>query len=270
MNSVEFIDLLRLLPVQRAIIALIVAGSAFPIIGVWIMGLNILPVRFAMMHVALFGIALGLLLGIEPTLVALLVCGASGASLAPLAHRPAGLAGPMGIVMTMAIASALLLLSQTGINANGAFELLWGSILATRQSDLIVLVVVSIGILGVYGWQRRDIALLLYDREIALCSGIAVDRLTMGLLIIIALSIAAAVRLTGALLVDAITILPAIAARNLGQSLGSTIAWAMAIGVVGNLVGFCLTLMFNQPPGPMLVITVGGITILSYLRKEPV
>jgi zinc transport system permease protein len=46
------LELLRLVPVQRAIMALMIAGAAFPIAGVWIIGLNIVPVRFAMMHVA--------------------------------------------------------------------------------------------------------------------------------------------------------------------------------------------------------------------------
>ena len=56
--------------------------------------------------------------------------------------------------------------------------------------------------------------MLLYDREIAWCSGIPVKGLTIALYVLIAVSIAAAIRLTGALLVDAVTILPALAARE--------------------------------------------------------
>lgn len=263
------LGLLQLPPVQRAIAALVIAGATLPIAGVWIIGLNIVPVRFAMMHVALLGIALGMLVGVEPALAGLLLCGLTGAALAPLAQRPGGLGGPMGLVMTMAIALALLVLSVSGVNANGAFELLWGSILATRAVDVALLTLVGASIVGVYVWRRRDLALLLYDRELALCAGVAVGGLTLLLLVVIAVAIGSAVRLTGALLVDSVTILPALAARNLGRSLGAMAAWAVAIGVVGNLLGFALTLFLNQPPGPLLVLTVGVITLLTYGRGAP-
>ncbi len=260
--------LLEIVPVQRAALAIAIAGATFPIAGVWIIGLNIVPVRFAMMHVALLGISLGLLLGIDPTVTGIVLCALTGASLSPLARRPSGLSGPMGLVMTLAIALALLVLSISGVNANGAFELLWGAILATRAVDVYNLALVAFILAGIYLWKRRDLALLLYDREIALCSGLNVDRLTLVLMVVIAVSIGSAVRLTGALLVDAITILPALAARNLGRSLDEMVLWAVGIGLFGNLFGFGLTLLFNQPPGPLLVITVGLITFTTYFIRR--
>lgn len=122
----DLVELWNLLPVQRGLVALLLAGMALPLAGIWIVGLNIIPLRFAMMHVALLGIALGLLLGIEPILAAVLMCGLAGAALAPLASRPEGLAGPLGLLMTISIALAFLVLSWSGVNATGAFELLWG------------------------------------------------------------------------------------------------------------------------------------------------
>lgn len=264
----QFTDLLQLLPVQRAVFAILIASVAMPVVGVFIVGLNIMAVRFAMMHVALLGIAIGLLLGLDPTLCGLVLCALAGAATAPLAGRPAGLSGPHGFLMTMAIAAALFVLSLSGVNANGAFELLWGSILATRNSDVVMIAVISLLVLGLYVWQRRSLGLLLFDREIALCSGVNVERLTLILLVVIALAVAASVRLTGALLVDSITLLPALGARNMGTSLSSCVRWAIVLAVVGNLLGFVLTLFFNQPPGPMLVLTVGGLTLLTYLKHR--
>ncbi len=64
MNALAAADLgavLQLVPVQRAGFALLLAAIGLPVIGVVIVGLDIMPVRFAMMHVALLGIAVGLL-----------------------------------------------------------------------------------------------------------------------------------------------------------------------------------------------------------------
>jgi len=265
--TTDLSELLALPSVQRSGVALVVAGLFLPLIGVLIVGFDILTVRFAVMHVALLGLAVGLWIGVDPTVLALVLCGAAGAGLAPLAGRPGGLSGPMGFLMTITIAAALLVLSISGVNANSAFSLLWGSILATRPADLALLIVLAVVVIGAYSARRRQIALVLFDREVAACSGIAVGALTAAALIGVSVSIAASIQLTGALLVDSLTILPALAARNLASSLRSMATWAVGIGVTANLAGFLIALLLDLPPGPVLVIVAGAITLSTYLRR---
>ncbi|MFJ9434418.1 metal ABC transporter permease [Streptomyces sp. NPDC101490] len=259
---------LQLLPVQRAGLALLLAAVGLPVIGVVIVGLDIMPVRFAMMHVALLGIAVGLLTGIDPMLCALVACALSGASVAPLARTPTGLSGAMGLLMSLAVAAALLLLAVSGVNASGAFALLWGSILSVGTADLVVLGALAVVVPGLFWWRRRDVALLLYDRELAEVSGVPVRFLTAALLVLVAVAVAGAIRLTGALLVDALTLLPALAARRLGRSLGSITLWAVGIGVVVNATGFLLALWLDWPPGPVLVLTAGLVVLAAHLVPE--
>ncbi|WP_327276923.1 metal ABC transporter permease [Streptomyces sp. NBC_01224] len=261
-------ELLQLLPVQRAGFALLLAAIGLPVVGVVIVGLDIMPVRFAMMHVALLGIAVGLVTGLDPMLCALVACALSGAAVAPLARTPAGLSGAMGLLMSIAIAAALLVLAVSGINASGAFALLWGSILSVGTVDLIVLGVLAVVVMGLFLWRRRDIALLLHDRELAQCSGVAVRALTLVLLVLVAVAVAGAIKLTGALLVDALTLLPALAARRLGTSLKSITLWAVAIGIVVNLTGFLIALWLDWPPGPVLVLTAGAAVLAVHLIPE--
>ncbi|MEU0687382.1 metal ABC transporter permease [Streptomyces uncialis] len=260
--------LLELLPVQRAGAALLLAAIGLPVIGVIIVGLDIMPVRFAMMHVALLGVAVGLLTGIDPMLCALVACALSGAGIAPLARTPDGLSGAMGLLMSLAIAAALLLLAVSGVNASGAFALLWGSILSVGGMDLVVLGALAVVVPGLFWWRRRDIGLLLYDRELAQCSGVPVRALTTVLLVLVAVAVAGAIKLTGALLVDALTLLPALAARRLGNSLTSITLWAVGIGIVVNLSGFLLALWLDWPPGPVLVLTAGAVVLAVHFLPE--
>lgn len=127
--------------------------------------------------------------------------------------------------------------------------MLWGSILSVGTPDLIVLGVLALAVPGLFWWRRREIGLLLYDRELAQCSGVPVRALTAALLVLVAIAVAGAIKLTGALLVDALTLLPALAARRLGSSLKSITLWAIGIGVVVNLTGFVLALWLDWPPG---------------------
>ncbi|MFN8123077.1 MAG: metal ABC transporter permease [Thermoleophilia bacterium] len=249
-------------------IALVIAATALPVVGILIVGLDVIPIRFAMMHVALLGIAVGLWTGLDPLLCGLALCGLVGAGLAPLAEHGQSLSGAAGFVMTVAIALALVVLSVAGVNANGAYALLWGSILATRTIDVVLIAVVCSATLVFYAARRRSIALLLFDREIAACSGVRVGALTLAVLVIVAVATASAVKLTGALLVDAVTLLPALAARNLATSLGSAVGMAIAFGLGGNLVGFFLALALDQPPGPVMVLTAGAVTVATYLKRS--
>ncbi|MGW6455391.1 metal ABC transporter permease [Streptomyces sp. NPDC055078] len=261
-------ELLQLVPVQRAGFALLLAAVGLPVIGVVIVGLDIMPVRFAMMHVALLGIAVGLLTGLDPMLCALLACALAGAGVAPLARTPQGLAGAMGLLMSLAIAGALLVLAVSGVNASGAFALLWGSILSVGTPDLVVLGALAAVIPALMWWRRRDIALLLYDRELAQCSGVPVGALTLVLLVLVAVAVAGAIKLTGALLVDALTLLPALAARRLGSSLRAITLWAIGIGITVNLTGFLIALRLDWPPGPVLVLTAGAAVLAVHLIPE--
>lgn len=257
-------ELFALPGVQRSAIGLLVAGCSLPVVGVFIIGLDVITVRFAVMHVALLGVALGMWAGVEAQAVALGLCAVMGAALAPLAGRPGGLAGPMSFLMTVAAAAALLVLSISGVNANGAFEVLWGSILATRAQDLVAIVIVAVAVLGVLLRFRRELGLLLFDRELAACSGVAVGALTGLVLVLVALSIGAAIRVTGALLVDSVTLLPALSARNVARSFSSMAVWAVLFGLVGNAIGFLLALQFDQPPGPTLVLVAGAFTLVTF------
>ncbi|MFJ5778836.1 metal ABC transporter permease [Streptomyces sp. NPDC093094] len=261
-------QLLQLLAVQRAGVALLLAAVGLPVVGVVIVGLDIMPVRFAMMHVALLGIAVGLLAGLDPLLCALVACALAGAGVAPLARTPDGLSGAMGLLMSLAIAAALLVLSVSGVNAQGAFALLWGSILSVDTVDLWLLGVLAVVVPALFLWRRRDLALLLHDRELALACGVRVDRLTLLLLVLVAVSVAGALKLTGALLVDALTLLPALAARRLGTSLKSITVWAVGIGVAVNLTGFLVALKLDWPPGPVLVLTAGIVVLAVHLVPE--
>lgn len=257
-------DLLQLAAVQRSFIALLLASVGLPIAGVLIVGLDIITVRFAVMHLALLGIALGLFIGVDPLLSAVVVATVATGAITPLAGRGRGLGGPMGFLMTVAIALALLVLSMTGVNATGAFELLWGSVIATRPDDLVLIGVVSAVMATFVIVLKRRIALVLYDREIATASGITTGPLVLVTLMLVAATIASSIRLTGVLLVDSMTLLPALAARNLAQSFTSMLCWAMGIGLLANGAGLLISLVVDQPPGPVMVLTTGTVTLITF------
>lgn len=86
----DLLDLLALPSIQRSLLAVVVAGLCLPIAGVFIVGLDVIPLRFAMMHVALLGIALGLWVGVDGQAAGLVLCAVVAAGLALVADQPPG------------------------------------------------------------------------------------------------------------------------------------------------------------------------------------
>ncbi|HZK05279.1 MAG TPA: metal ABC transporter permease [Actinomycetaceae bacterium] len=259
----ELVELLQLAAVQRSFIALILASLGLPLAGIVLVGLDLVPMRFAIMHVALLGAAIGLLIGVDPIGVGIVLSAVAGGLLAPMSRSRSGFTGAIALLLTVAIALALLVLAIAGVNAAGAFELLWGSILATRPADLWVIGGISLLLLAFFVVKRRQLALVLHDRELALTSGVHADALVIFLLVTVAVAIAASIRLTGALLVDAVTLLPALAARNLADSLKGMIVWSIVLGLLGNMVGLIVALVLDLPPGPILILTAAAIVVAT-------
>jgi len=268
----DLASMLMLAPVQQGLLALLLGAVGLPIVGVVIIGLDIVPVRLAMAHVGLLGIAVGMLVGLDPLLCALVACAACGVALAPPARNPSGLSWATGLLATVAIAAALLVLAVSGVGVDGVFALLWGSVLATDPNDVVLLGLLAVGLPVLFVMRHRDLALLLHDRELAACSGVRVDRLTLVLLLLVAVSVAGGIRLTGALLVDALILLPALAARRLASSLGAMVTVAVGVGLVVSAVGFLLALSFDLPPGPVLVLLAAAVAVAVHLipaRRHP-
>lgn len=264
----QFIEVMGMPAVQRAAIALLIGSIGLPLVGVMIIGLNIVPVRFAMMHVALLGIAVGIVTGLDPLLCALVACAITGGALTPLARTSGGLSGATGLLMSMAMAAALLLIAISGINAAHTFGLLWGSILGVSMTDIVLVTALAVAVPALLIWGRGRIAVLFASRELAIAAGIRVNLLTGAMLVLIAVAIAAGMQITGALLVDALTLLPALAARRLGRTLRSICWWAITVSLASSLIGFLVAILFDLPPGPVLVLVAGVIALAVNLTPK--
>jgi zinc transport system permease protein len=247
----------------RALIALTASAIAFPSIGTAILSLELIPARFAVMHVALLGAAVGMIIGIDPTLAALLaalLCGILVAALGERGKNSAG--GPLGLIMILSLAIAFILFYKTNVHAIEAFSLFWGNILALSEEETLLVVGTAIILPILLLLFFRPIMAVLYDKELAAASGYPARATYYALVVIVCLGVGLAMRMTGALLADATTILPALAARNLKKGFVPTLIWGIVFGLVNNLGGFFLALQADLPTSPAIIL-VGAALVLG-------
>jgi zinc transport system permease protein len=164
--------------------------------------------------------------------------------------------------MTLSLGLAFIVFYKSEVNAVEAFDLFWGSVLALSRAELALAcagaalaVLVSILFL-------REIRAVLYDRELAAAFGVPARAVYYCLVTLCCVGIGLAMRVTGALMVDAVTILPALAARSMRRGLAGTLAWGAAFGLAMNFGGFALALALDLPTSPAIIV-VGAATVLA-------
>jgi zinc transport system permease protein len=269
------------LPVfSRALLALLVSGAAYPAMGTYILSLEMVPARFAVMHASLLGAAVAILLGIDPSLMALGAALAVGLGVARMGDRAEGRrggrddssGGALALMMSLCLGLAFIVFHKGGIRAIEAFNLFWGNILALRAQDLWLTTATALLVISFTLLFFKEIRALLYDRALACSSGMRARGVYYGLMLVICLGLGMAMRLTGALLADALTIMPALAARSLRRGFKATLIWGACLGIFMNLGGFALALAFDLPTGPAIIVlgaaVIGIAGIAATLRRR--
>jgi ABC-type Mn2+/Zn2+ transport system permease subunit len=253
---------------QNALVAVAFAGVAFPLVGVFVISLNLVPLRFAMMHIALLGGAVGLFLGLDPMLFGLLFCAAASFGLGPISEKTKmGLGTLSGFLMTLTLALAFILFYKGHINVLQAFGILWGNILALSRLDLGIVMGTSIAIVVMVVLLFKEIQAILYDREIALSIGLPEKIIYYFIVFALGLTIAVSMRLIGALLIDAFVLLPAIAAHLVARSLKQMFILSSLFGFISGLGGLYLSLAIDIPASSMIILVasfiIGGCILLK-------
>jgi zinc transport system permease protein len=265
----NFLQTLAFPFMQHAIIAVLFAGVAFPLIGVFILSLNLIPLRFAMMHVALLGGAVGLFLNIDPLLTGLLLCALSALALGPISERTRiGLGTVSGYFMTLTLALSFILFYRGNIHLIQAFSILWGNIFALTVWDLVIIGIVSLSLLSLIVLFFKEIQAILYDRDVALAVGIPERALYYLIVFMLGLTIAVSMRMIGALLIDAFVLLPAMAASMLARSLKQSFVLSSVFGLVSGMSGLYLSFRFDIPASATIILVASLIIALCVLFQK--
>lgn len=263
------IEILAIPAFARALTALTAAGIAFPALGVFILCLELVPARFAVMHVSLLGAAVGLMIGADPLVSAVAGALAAGLLTARASEKTAvSASGPLGLVMTLSLGLAFIVFYKADIHAIEAFNLFWGNVLALSEAEVAATILAAAAICALTALFFKEIRAVLYDRELARASGLPVRAVYYGLVVAVCVGIGLAMRLTGALMADATTILPALAARGMKRGLRGTLLWGAAFGLIMNLGGFALALAVDLPVSPAVIVLGSAIVVAVGIAKR--
>lgn len=258
MDRLLFLFTLR--PIVYGLIGMAVSGIGFPLAGVIIVRNGLIPMRYMLMHGVILGgvfsIALGLPLfpvvaALNLALVALMIAmnrdGRTSLSTASTAM----------MVFTMGLAS--MIGHVFDVPAKDTLEILWGSPFALLTSDLVILCILSVLLVVYVLVFFRPVSMLFFDHDIASSSGVNVRFHNSLMLIITALTVSVAMKLLGALLIDALVVLPVLGASRNAKSLKAMFIGSSVTGFVLSVTGYFISLIFNLPVSGVLAVLAAAV-----------
>jgi zinc transport system permease protein len=243
-------------------------GSAAGYLGSIMVSRRMALVGDALSHVALPGLALGILFNFNPFIGAFAFLAATVIVTWYLQKSTTlSVEAIIGVLFVFALAIGILITPEVDL-----LEALFGDVSNITLTDTIITVVVSICIIFITRRIYNKLAVSMISKELATASRIHVERINLIYLFLVATIVALGIKEVGTLLVGALVIVPAAAAKNMSSTLSRYSFMSAIFGLASATLGVQLSSYVNVPPGPLVVI-VGGIifaagVVVSSLSKR--
>lgn len=172
-----------------------------------------------------------------------------------------------GVFLSLSLAlgvSALVSVTRQ-FNVHQVEAVLFGSPLTVRDTDLLILVVVGIVVVVVTKVLERTLLLEALDPGLAAAARVRAGIAEYLFVAVLACAVVVALRVVGALLVEALVILPAAAARGFTSSWRGVMLLSVAIAVVGTTAGLVVSAMTPIPAGAAMVLGLGACFLVSLM-----
>ncbi len=219
-------------------------------------------------HAAILGVAMALATGLPTGLGTLAVALAMAATLATLGARGWAVDTTLGVLAHGALALGLVAISLVPGARVDLSAFLFGDILAVSRADLALIWSGALAVLALIAWRWSALLTATLSPDLAHASGINPDRERLVLSLALALVVALALKIVGALLIAAMLIIPAAAARGIARSPEGMAALAAACGMAATLAGLWASLAFDTPAGPSIVTAaVVAFTLAATLGR---
>jgi zinc transport system permease protein len=262
---------------QNAFLTGMIIGIIAPLIGVFVVVRRLSLIADALSHVTLAGIAASLLLEKK-----FLLSGSLNPIYMGMAFSVAGalfieklrtvykhfqeLAIP--IILSGGIGLSVVFISLAdGFNTD-LYSYLFGSVSAVSRVDLWMIVIISIIVAAIVILLYKELFILSFDEEHAKASGIPAKGLHLLFIIMVALVIAASMRIVGILLVSSLMTLPVAAAIRIANGFKQTIFYSIVFGEVSVLGGLIISYYLDLAPGGTIVMISIFILILCLAIKK--
>ena len=252
---------------QRSLLIAILVGIVCAIVGSYLMVQRLALLGDAISHSVLPGLAIAFILGANIFIGAFIAGVLSTVIIAWIKARSTIKEdAAMGIVFSAFFALGITLI--TIVQKDNKIDLnhfLFGNILGVTAADAIDTAFIVALVLLVVVFFYKELLFYTFDPLGAQATGLPVNLLNFGLMVLIALTIVASLKAVGVVLVLSLLITPASTAYLLVTRLHQVMILGAIIGVISSISGMYLSYFYNLPSGPAIVLVASAFFVLSLL-----
>ena len=254
---------------QNALGAILLVTPLFGILSTMVVSNRMAFFSDSLGHGAFTGIALGAILGVGSEILGLIIFSIIFALLITYIKNKAhsGADTVIGVFSSTAIALGLMLISAGG-QFNKFSRYLIGDLLSITHEDLIYLGVVFVAVL--IGWIFLFNKLLIssVNKTLARSRGIDTQKVESIFAVILAVVVALSIQWVGILIINALLVLPAAAARNVTNSVKAYHVFSVATALISGLTGLFLAYELNSAAGSTIVVCASAIYFVTFILKS--
>lgn len=247
-------DLLQYTFFQHALLGSLLASIACGLVGTYIVTKRLVFISGGLTHASFGGIGLGLYTGISPILSAALFAVLSAFGVEWLSKRKDMREdSAIAVFWTLGMALGIMFTFLSPGFAPDLSAYLFGNILTITASDIALLGVLSVVLAVFFGLYLRPIVSIAFDREFARSQGLPVEFFEYALMLFIALTIVACLRMVGIVLVISLLTIPQMTANLFSHCFHRIIWLSIGIGYLSCLGGLLLSFYLNVPSGASII-----------------
>lgn len=240
---------------RNALLAGVFASIACGIIGTYVVVRRMVSVSGGISHAAFGGVGLGYYLGIDPLLGATVFTVVTALGMGVLEIRARQQMDTIiGAVWAAGMALGILFVYLTPGFAPDLFSYLFGNILLVPQGDVLLMAVLVAIIVAIVGLFYLEFQAVTFDPDYARVMNLPVERLSLLLLVLVALTVVMLIRVVGIILVIALLTIPAAISRLYTGRVWSMMLLAIGLGALFTLIGIGLSYVLNVPSGATIIL----------------
>lgn len=252
----------------RGIEAGIIIAIIAPLIGIFLVLRRYSLIADTLSHVSLAGVAVGLLLKVNPLITAIAAALVSSVAIERLrmSKRIFG-ESALSIFLSGSLALAVVLISLGRGFGVDLFSYLFGSITTVNETDVYVVAILGTIVVVLVLAFFKELLFVTVDEEAAKVSGIPTKFINILLIVLTSFTVSLSIPIVGVLLISALIVIPVVAALQFKLSFKKTILVSELISISAVISGIISSFYLNLSPGGTIVLIVIAIFIVTFLLK---
>lgn len=263
------IDILSYPFMQRAFIVGGLIGILLTCIGLPMLIKRLSMIGDSLSHASLAGVTIGLSIGINPLLAAIIACMLAGISIETVrAKLKAYQEVSTVIILALSVGLAGIFSSTVkGGNAIGSY--LFGSIITINDEEFLVILLTCLVVLVAYKLLFQRIFIVIFNPKSAQLLGINTGAINLLMTLLSAIAIALSAKAIGSLIVSSLLVIPVMIAMRFTSTYKKTLIVSMILSVLFIYLGLIVSYYFNLKSGSVIVVlAVIGLVMSMCIKKK--